>query len=287
MSTVFKGRDHYFDPQDRVYFLSDTFFVGNVFYLERVILGPNLSTVDGFENQVFGSYNTVVGNLNLVAGSYNNLSGANSFVAGVNNLVTGNNTTVVGAHNLATHDNAFVVGAYNDANVASNVIFAIGAGTSDTGRYNALTLTSGGELLVNNLVTVKPISLQPNQDGALILRGKQYGLDLLGDDLLLHSGNLLTLVNANIGPDGNLVYANGVYLDAIGRFGVGVIPNSAATFQVLGDTLMQGSVTVANAANIPTLYSDSATIASLKATNLSPTWPTWAPSGLVSPTCQL
>ena len=244
MSTVFRGHDHIFDPLTEVYFRGNAFFIGNVHMVERVILGPNLSTVTGHSNQVFGNLHTVMGDLNLVAGTMNYVEANCAVVAGQDNRVTSDYSVAFGAHNFAPTDGSFVVGRYADANVANDVIFVMGAGESDDKRYNALTLTRNGTIIADKLITVKPIELSANSNGALILRGKEYGMDLAGDQLFVHTGNLLTLCSAGLAPDGNVVYGNAVYIDKLGRLGIGAMPSGSSNLQVLGDSVLTGGLSV-------------------------------------------
>ena len=136
MTTVFRECEYVWDPATRCIFHSETYFRGNIYFLESVHLGPNASTVTGNFSQAFGAFNTIQGDYDLVAGSGNKLTGNLGFVSGLKNSVAADYATVVGRYS---------------APVSEDAVFVIGAGTSESDRYNSLTAYANGYVYCNIL----------------------------------------------------------------------------------------------------------------------------------------
>ena len=118
------------------------------------------SQATGQTSFVMGT-NTQASALNTFAGGNTSIaSGSNSFAYGNNNSAIGLFTTSFGERTTAQARGSFVIGRFNEVNgngntwVATDPLFVVGNGTSDTNRSNALTVYKDGSLETGGLFTI-------------------------------------------------------------------------------------------------------------------------------------
>ena len=92
----------------------------------------NSSEISGEGAAGFGDYNKTAGNRAFVAGYYNEVETGHD------------NAAVFGSHNHAKRPAAFIAGMYSDTD--SNTVFAIGNGTRENNRKNAIKVDNDGYL---------------------------------------------------------------------------------------------------------------------------------------------
>ncbi len=124
--------------------------VGNGLGSIDIGVGNNANGVGSF---ALGFGNTANGFLSTVMGQGNTANGVASFVLGASNTANGNFSTVMGVGNVVNGASALIGGIFADTTASdpeipqpTDVLFAMGNGSDDSNRSNAITLNRNGNL---------------------------------------------------------------------------------------------------------------------------------------------
>jgi hypothetical protein len=123
--------------------------------------------------------NNTVGADALAVGSSVQATGHNTTAFGSNTIASGENSTAVGDHLQAQGFGQFVTGAYNvpqgNPNAANGAdqLFAVGNGTDDTHRSNAVAVLRNGNVGIGTSSPAKKLDVKgdTNIDGGLTVGG--------------------------------------------------------------------------------------------------------------------
>lgn len=135
------------------------------------------TTASGIYSASMGFGTTAASNASISMGSYTTAKAQNSVVMGVSTI------------NRST--NSLVLGIFNDT-TNTNQLFAIGNGTSDNLRKNAVTVITNGNVGIGTINPLRPLSF-PNQIGEKILLYPgvtgEVGIGVYGNELRIHADN--------------------------------------------------------------------------------------------------
>lgn len=136
------------------------------------------STAFGLANLASGSVSTAMGQNNQATGAWSTGLGTNNIATGMGSIAAGNTSIAFGTYSMVVGNNlmgnaynSFTIGQNNDTLLASRTswvnsdyLFAIGNGTSESARKNALTVLKNGNV---GLFTSTPtFRLQVTNDNA-------------------------------------------------------------------------------------------------------------------------
>ena len=148
------GNGGFYQVNDTIIEEGDTIIlyagVGNGLGSIDIGVGNNANGVGSF---ALGFGNTANGFLSTVMGEGNTANGFASFVLGTSNTANGFLSTVIGVGNVVNGASALIGGIFADTTASNpevsqptDVLFAMGNGSGDGNRSNAITLNHNGNL---------------------------------------------------------------------------------------------------------------------------------------------
>lgn len=110
------------------------------------------NSVDGSSSVILGYANTVGGYNSTVRGSYNIVDASNSHVLGNEHTAgsTASRSILVG-ESLVGEAHTVTLGRFNESSGTSDTVVAIGSGTSEYDRGNAMEIREGGRIVINEV----------------------------------------------------------------------------------------------------------------------------------------
>jgi len=141
----------------------------------------NNTIANGASSTALGVYTEASGVTSTVFGSYSKASGTISTAMGNRNIASGHTATVMGYYNIARSKLETVIGQYNDTTnslnqsswVDTEPLFAIGNGSDNANRHNAVTVLKNGNVGIGTLTP--DYKLQVNGD-VVPVNNKVYDL---------------------------------------------------------------------------------------------------------------
>lgn len=124
----------------------------NTLSASNTLVSGNGNTVSAGNSAAFGNANLITGSMSFVAGTQDTASGYASFTGNRGNHASGNHAVAFGSGNTAGSFGEFVVGNYTTnytvnstgGNNGNDRVFAVGNGSNNNNRSNALTILKNG-----------------------------------------------------------------------------------------------------------------------------------------------
>ncbi|RYH72266.1 hypothetical protein EVU94_13015 [Flavobacteriaceae bacterium 144Ye] len=182
----------------------------------------NVSTAMGINTEASGSYSIAMGN-NTTA------SGSSSTAMGYGTVASGNRSTAMGSNTKAEAYLSLAIGINNIGGgspaswVATDPLFEVGNGSSNTNRQNALTVLKNGNL---GITTNTPTTKLHITDGTDASYTNTSGYMVLGDvtgvNMVIDNNEIMGRNNGAASPiflqnDGGDVYAGGAVVHSSDR----------------------------------------------------------------------
>lgn len=125
---------------------------GNTLSASNTLVSGSSNTISGSNSSAFGNANLITGSMSFVAGVQDTASGYASFTGNRGNHASGNHAVAFGSGNTAGSFGEFVVGNYTTnytvnstgGNNGNDRVFAVGNGSNNNNRSNALTILKNG-----------------------------------------------------------------------------------------------------------------------------------------------
>ncbi len=135
-------------------------FLANAMGTEAISMGFN-SVASGTNSVALGAANIASGKYSIALGLGTKASGVSSTAMGENTESSGSHSTSMGLNSVARAYGSLVIGRNNDSItnssaiswIATDPVFIIGNGTSETNRKNAMTVYKNGTLKLENLTS--------------------------------------------------------------------------------------------------------------------------------------
>ncbi|MBQ4820678.1 tail fiber domain-containing protein [Aquimarina sp. MMG016] len=187
----------------------------------------------------WGLNNTASGYASTAFGAANNATLDRATAFGVGNTASGQGATVWGLSNTASSYYETVLGAYSnevtgEANswTSTDRLFAIGNGTSDTNRSNALTIYKDGTININDSYNLPLVDGSSGQVITTNGNGTLSWVDDATDNLGNHTATEnIQLSDKWLSNDGE---NKGIRIDADGNVGIGTVPLTGFALDMAG-----------------------------------------------------
>jgi hypothetical protein len=204
----------------------------------------NSTTASGETSTAMGFTTIASGDASTTMGSYTNASGNASTAMGYQTIASGDASTAMGLSTAATASISTAIGAFNvgggDATtwIATDPLFEVGNGVSNTSRHNAVTVLKNGNVGIGTITPAGVLNISGNSNPAfpqLLLTEDENDFTRLMFKNTSTSSKSWTIAGLTSGTDGisflNFYYDNGsvgqnfVIITGNGDVGIGAQPN--------------------------------------------------------------
>ncbi|WP_417854141.1 tail fiber domain-containing protein [Xanthomarina gelatinilytica] len=195
-----------------------------------------LSFGSGRETTASGYFSTAMGNATEASGESSTAMGYNTTASGAGSTAMGNSTTASGYNSTAMGNGTIASGSYTTAigryNIggglpinwlATDPIFEIGNGSSNTNRQNALTVLKNGNLGITTNTPTTKLHITGGTDASYTNTSGYMVLgDVTGINMVIDNNEIMGRNNGAASPiflqnDGGDVYAGGAVVHSSDR----------------------------------------------------------------------